>query len=366
MSLLKLPSLLDPHVHIRDLAQKHKEDWDSGTAAALAGGYTCVLAMPNTDPPIANSEALAQYQAAACARARCDYGLYLGAGDTNIETAADLAPQVCGLKMYLDQTFGPLRMEDLGSLMAHMARWPADKPLAVHAEGRTAAAAILVAQLTKRSVHICHVSRKDEIELIHAAKDHGLDVTCEVTPHHLFLTAENAEAAGLRGGYSEVRPRLALERDRLALWQHLPAIDCFATDHAPHTQAEKETANPPPGFPGLETALALLLGAVHNSRLTVDDIVLRMRTHVARIFHLPDQPDSYIEVDPDLQWRVRPEEMFTRCRWSPWAGQTLHGRVVRTVLRGQVAYEYGKVLAAPGAGHDLVRATPSPLDSENN
>ena len=365
MTLIRLPPLYDPHVHIRDLAQSHKEDWDSGTAAALGGGYTCVLAMPNTTPPITDSAALAQYQEAARLRARCDYGLYLGAGDTNLEAAAPLAPQTCGLKMYLDQTFGPLRLEDLGSLMAHMQRWPADKPLAVHAEGRTAAAAILVAQLIGRAVHICHVSRKDEIELIHAAKERDLPVTCEVTPHHLFLTASFPSPVGAfptgegRGGgsgwgYKEVRPRLATESDRLALWQHLAAIDCFATDHAPHTRSEKESENPPPGFPGLETALALLLGAVHADRLTLDDITRRMHTNVKRIFNLPDQPDTYIEVDPGLEWTVCAEELLTRCQWSPWEGQTLRGRVVRTVLRGEVAYEYGKVIAGPGTGRDIV------------
>jgi carbamoyl-phosphate synthase/aspartate carbamoyltransferase/dihydroorotase len=354
MPTLKLPPLYDPHVHIRDLAQGHKEDWDSGTAAALAGGYTCVLAMPNTTPPVTDPAALADYQNAARLRARCDYGLYLGAGDTNVETAAALAPQTCGLKMYLDQTFGPLKMEDLASLMAHTARWPANKPLCVHAEGRTVAAAILVAHLTGRAVHICHVSHKDEIELIHSAKERGLQVTCEVTPHHLFLTHESAEASGLRGGYIEVRPRLVLESDRLALWEHLAAIDCFATDHAPHTRTEKEGDNPPPGFPGLETALALLLGAVHEGRLTVDDITVRMHTNVKTLFTLPDQPDTYIEVDPDLKWVVRAEELFTRCKWSPWEGQQLRGRVVRTVLRGEVAYDHGKVLALPGTGKDII------------
>lgn len=353
MTTLKLPPLYDPHVHIRDLSQSHKEDWDSGTAAALAGGYTCVLAMPNTTPPITDAPALASYQAAARLRARCDYGLYVGAGDTNIETAAALAPQACGLKMYLDQTFGPLKMEDLGSLMAHMARWPADKPLCVHAEGRTVAAAILVAQLTGRAVHICHVSRKDEIELIHAAKERGLQVTCEVTPHHLFLTADSPGRGG-GGGYAEVRPRLALESDRLALWEHLAAVDCFATDHAPHTRTEKESDTPPPGFPGLETAFSLLLGAVHDGRLTMDDITKRMHTNVKGIFHLPDQPDTYIEVDPDLAWTVNSKELITRCKWSPWEGQTLRGRVIRTVLRGQTAYEYGNVLAQPGTGKDIV------------
>ncbi len=356
MPLLKLPSLYDPHVHIRDLGQSYKEDWDSGTAAALAGGYTGVRAMPNTNPPVIDGEALAQYKAAAHARARCDYGLYLGSTDGNIGFAASLAPQVCGLKMYLDQTFGPLKMEDLGSLMAHTQHWPAHKPLCVHAEGRTVAAAILAAQLSGRAVHICHVSRKDEIELIHTAKEQGLAVTCEVTPHHLFLTAESSSFQGADAafsGYKEVRPRLVTEADRLALWQHLVAIDCFATDHAPHTRAEKESATPPPGFPGLETALALLLGAVHAGQLTLEEVMARMSGNVKRLFNLPDQPDTYMEVDPDLTWTVRAEELQTRCQWSPWEGQTLRGRVVRTVLRSKAAYEYGQVLAQPGEGKEM-------------
>jgi carbamoyl-phosphate synthase/aspartate carbamoyltransferase/dihydroorotase len=132
----------------------------------------------------------------------------------------------------------------------------------------------------------------------------------------------------------------------------MAAIDCFATDHAPHTQSEKESGNPPPGFPGLETALALLLGAVHDGRLTLDDITLRMHTNVKRIFYLPDQPDAHVEIDPDLEWTVCAEELHTRCQWSPWEGQTLKGRVVRTVLRGSAAYEYGKVIAEPGSGRD--------------
>lgn len=356
MTLLKLPPLYDPHVHIRDLAQSAKEDWDSGTAAALAGGFTAILAMPNTNPPIVDAAALAQYQVAAHQRARCDYGLYLGATDTNYELAPTLAPQACGLKIYGDQTFGTLRVEELAPLMAHMQHWPAGKPLCIHAEGRTVAAAILVAQVFDRPVHICHVSRKDEIELIHAAKDHGLDVTCEVTPHHLFLTADSSSAASQGNrypGYKEVRPRLVTEADRQALWQHLAAVDGFATDHAPHTRAEKEGDNPPPGFPGLETAFALLLSAVHAGQLSLEDVLARMHTNLQRIFHLPDQPDTYIEVDPDLVWTVRAEELHSRCQWSPWEGNTLRGRVVRTVLRGQTAYEYGQVLAQPGTGKDV-------------
>jgi carbamoyl-phosphate synthase/aspartate carbamoyltransferase/dihydroorotase len=187
-----------------------------------------------------------------------------------------------------------------------------------------------------------------------------LFLTAHATPTQPSPIGEFSDGGGPgRGsgvGYTEVRPRLATEADRLALWQHLAAIDCFATDHAPHTRAEKESETPPPGFPGLETALALLLGAVHDWRLTLEALVARMHTNVKALFSLPDQPDTYIEVDPDLAWTVRGEALLTRCRWSPWEAQTLRGRVVRTVLRGQVAYEYGQVLARPGSGLNINQA----------
>ena len=353
MSLLRLPGLIDPHVHARDLGQSHKEDWDTATAAALAGGLTCVLAMPNTQPPITDADTLAQQQAAARTRARCDYGIYLGASVANIQTAAALAPQVCGLKMYLDQTFGPLRLDDLDSLVAHAAGWPADRPLLCHAEGRTVAAAILSAHLAGRALHICHVSRRDEIELIRAAKEKGLRVTCEVCPQHLFLTLDRC---GLPPGYAEVRPRLASQSDVEALWANLDVIDCFATDHAPHTRAEKESVNPPPGFPGLETALALWLSAIHDGRLTLDDVIARMHANPRRIFGLPEQPETWIEVDPDAEWIARGAGMFTRAQWTPFEGWRLRGRVARVVVRGQEAYYNGSVFAAPGSG----RAVRSP------
>lgn len=356
MSTIRLPGLIDPHVHLRDPGQTHKEDWDSGTAAALAGGFTCVLAMPNTDPPLTDADSLALAQSAAQVKARCDYGIFLGASAANEKTAAELAGEVCGLKMYLEQTFGPLRLGELGSLVAHMRRWPADRPLAVHAEGRTAAAAILAAQLADRPVHICHVSRKDEIELIRRAKERGLAVTCEVCPHHLFMSAEatlDGQPPPPRGGRAEVRPPLATEADRQALWENLDVIDCFATDHAPHTPAEKDSAARPPGFPGLETALGLLLLAVHNGQLSTNALAARMHTNPKRIFKLPDQPDTWIEVDADFAWEVRASRQHTRCGWTPFEGWRLRGRVTRTVLRGAVAYEHGSVLAAPGSGRSL-------------
>ncbi len=349
--MLRLPGLIDPHVHLRDPGATHKEDWDSGTAAALAGGFTCVLEMPNNSPPITDAETLAGKQEAARTRARCDYGLYLGASQDNVDTACHLAKPAAGLKMYLDQTFGPLRLDDLGSLVAHAERWPAARPLVCHAEGRTAAAAILAARLAGRSIHICHVSRKDEIELIRAAKDRGWDVTCEVTPHHLFLTRDSEAGIGL--GRCEVRPSLAGEADRAALRANLEVVDCFATDHAPHTLAEKDSASPPPGFPGLETALALYLGLVRDGMITLDQLIDRTVHNPRRIWGLPQQPDTWVEVDPDADWVVFGAHLRSRCGWTPFEGWWLRGRVTRVVLRGQEAYDNGRVLAPPGTGRDV-------------
>ncbi len=351
MTTLKLPGLIDVHVHLREPGATHKEDFATGTASALAGGFTCVLDMPNNTPPITTAETLAAKQQAARQHARCDYGLHLGAGDDNVETAYRLAPQVTGLKMYLDQTFGPLRLDDLGSLLRHMERWPAARPILCHAEGRTVAACIMVAHLTSRHVHICHVSRQDEIDLIRRAKDKGIHVTCEVTPHHFFLTDEAANSIGL--GRSEVRPRLAKETDRQALRAALDVIDCFATDHAPHTLAEKDSSNPPPGFPGLETALPLYLELVREGLLSIEQLIDRTVHNPRRLFDLPDPPETWIEIDPDEDWIARGSELQTRAQWTPFEGWTLRGRVHRVILRGMEVYRAGAVLAPPGFGRDV-------------
>ena len=353
MTTLQLPGLIDVHVHLREPGATHKENFDTGTAAALAGGFTCVLDMPNNTPPITNAKTLAAKQQLARSQARCDYGIHLGAGDDNVEMAYMLASQVTGLKMYLDQTFGPLRLDDLNSLVGHMERWPADVPVLCHAEGRTAAACIMAGHLTGKHVHICHVSRAAEIDLIRRAKDKGINVTCEVAPHHFFLTDDIATRTRIGFGRSEVRPRLAKDADRQALRSSLEVIDCFATDHAPHTLAEKDSQKPPPGFPGLETALPLYLELVREGLISIEQLIDRMVNNPRRLFHLPDQPDTVIEVDVDEEWIVRGAEMQTRAKWTPFEGWTLRGRVKRVTLRGVEAYRDGVVLAQPGFGQDV-------------
>ena len=260
--MLKLPGLIDPHVHVREPGQTHKEDWDSATAAALAGGITMILAMPNTRPPIFDASTLDLALAAAKLKARCDYAQFLGAGPGNAEAVAKLASRAAGLKMYLDSTFGELRLDDMTLWMPHFEQYPEDFPIVLHSEARSMAAGLLFAAIYDRPVHIAHISLKEEVLLIKAAKERGIKVTCEVCPHHLFLTmpppspppfsekmAEGVRRTGGGWGRKEVRPRLAAQEDVDTLWANLDVIDCFATDHAPHTSLKRTAKTRLPASP---------------------------------------------------------------------------------------------------------------------
>lgn len=352
--MIKLPALIDPHVHVREPGQTHKEDWDSVTQAALAGGFTTILAMPNTKPPIFDAATFDLAIRAAKEKARCDYAQFLGAGPNNADIVPSLASKAAGLKMYLDSTFGELRLDDMTLWTPHFEKYPKRSPIVVHAESRSMAAAILFAALHDRPVHIAHVSLMEEILLIKAAKEKGIKVTCEVAPHHLFLSKEDIPAISHgHPGRGEVRPGLATAEDVDALWQNLDVIDCFATDHAPHTLEEKDSDNPPPGFPGLETALPLWLTAVDGGRLTVDDLISKMYMNPKKIFNLPEQPETFIEVDENAEYEIKATNQFTRCGWTPFEGWKVKGKVRKVVLRGQVAFEDGKVLAEQGYGRNV-------------
>jgi carbamoyl-phosphate synthase/aspartate carbamoyltransferase/dihydroorotase len=151
-------------------------------------------------------------------------------------------------------------------------------------------------------------------------------------------------------GRAEVRPRLATVADRDALWNNLDVIDCFATDHAPHTGSEKDGTNPPPGFPGLETALPLLLTAFHQGRLSLDDILKRMVYNPCKIFCLPVQENTWIEVDLDQTWTVHADELQSRCGWTPFEDWQVRGRVRNVVLRNRYLIRDGQLSMVPGYG----------------
>nr|XP_024655288.1 CAD protein isoform X2 [Maylandia zebra] len=350
-TLVRLPGLIDVHVHLREPGATHKEDFSSGTAAALAGGVTLVCAMPNTSPAITDANNLALVQKLAKAGSRCDYALYVGAATDNAAVLPPIASQTAGLKMYLNDTYSTLKMDNVSLWMEHFEKWPKQMPIVAHAEKQTVAAILMVAQLYQRPVHICHVAKKEEILVIRAAKQKGIQVTCEVAPHHLFLCEDNVAQIG--DGRAQVRPMLGTREDMETLWENLDIIDCFATDHAPHSVDEKNSERPPPGYPGLETMLPLLLTAVSDGRLTLDDITRRLYDNPRRIFNLPVQENTYVEVDLEQEWVIPQAMQFTKSKWTPFEGMKVKGKVRRVVLRGEVAYIDGQVLVPPGYGEDV-------------
>lgn len=147
-----------------------------------------VCAMPNTNPALTDETTLKQIEEIYERKAMCDYGLYVGATATNAKQIGELASRVCGLKMYLNETFNALKMDRIELWMKHFESWPKNKPLCCHAEEHSLPAVLFLAELYDRNVHICHVSSKEDVFLIRAAKERGIKVTCEVTAHHLFLT----------------------------------------------------------------------------------------------------------------------------------------------------------------------------------
>nr|MBC7244755.1 amidohydrolase family protein [Chloroflexota bacterium] len=346
MPIVELPGLIDAHVHLRDPGGTHKEDFYTGTCAALHGGIVAVLDMPNNIPPLTDTSTLAEKKRRAAEKAVCDYGFFVGASTDNADAVGNLRDAV-GLKMYLNESYGPLRLEQLPLLMKHFQSWPKGRPIAVHAEEHMVAVAIALGQLYGQHVHICHLSRRAEMELVRRAKERGWKVTCEVTPHHLFLSEEDQRALG---ALAYMKPTLGSAEDRQALWDNLDIIDVVATDHAPHTLEEKKSAQPPPGVPGLETMLPLMLTAVAEGRLSLDRLVSLTSTGPARVYGLQPQQDSRVVVDTDACYEIDASHLFTKCSWTPFQGWQVKGRVLRTYVRGTLAYEEGRILVAPGYG----------------
>ncbi len=352
MTIVKLPGLIDVHVHLREPGGEHKETYATGTAAALAGGVTCVLDMPNTTPPTSTVDRIKAKHALAQRGARCDVGLFAGATVDNAATVADLAPWACALKLYVNETFGSLRIDDVAVLERHIAAWPAAKPIVAHAEDEILPTVIALAHRHGKHLHVAHVPTRHDMELIVNAKERGHLITCEVTPHHLFLTRDDVPRLG---PFGDVRPRLATLDDQGALWYYLDYVDCIATDHAPHTVAEKRSANPPPGMPGLETMLPLMLTAVDDGRLSIQRLIELTSVNAARIFGLSADANTVVEAEVGPRYTLSNTHLCTKAGWTPFAGMKVAGRVTRTVVRGQTVFDGERVLAEPGTGHVLFK-----------
>lgn len=343
--MITLPGLIDVHVHLRYL-DPQKEDFLTGSLAAIAGGFTAVLDMPNNKVPITSQELLQQKMEMAKQNVVCDVGFYFGSLGDNLKEFEKIKNQVFGIKLYLNVTTGNFLIDE-GKLRAIYEAWPSQQPILLHCEGETLPIALKVIKATGKRTHICHVSSKDELSQIMTAKSEGLPVTCGVTPHHLFLTEEDAKKLG---PYGRMKPFLKSKDDQDFLWQNLDQVDVIESDHAPHTKAEKESENPPFGVPGLETTLPLLLTAVYEGRLTLEDVKRLLHTNPKKIFNIPDQENTHIEVDENEDYKIKNENLKTKCSWSPFNGWSVKGKVKGVVLRGQKVFENGKILAEKGSG----------------
>lgn len=365
------PGLVDVHVHLREPGNEDEETVASGARAAAAGGFTAVCAMPNTDPVTDNQAAVGfivrQSGRAGFARVHpigavslgqrgerlAEFGEMVGAGA--VAVSDDGRPVVSShlMRTALEyaRTFGiPVanHCEDptlaAGGMMHEglAATRLGLKGIPAAAEAIMVARDCLLAELTGGHVHLCHMSTRSSVALIREAKERGIHVTAEVTPHHLTLTDQACEGYDT---HAKMNPPLREDADVAALRGALKegVIDCIASDHAPHAYDEKEAAfdDAPFGIVGLETAFALAYTElVRGSVLTLPELIRRMSTVPAHIFHLPGGtlavgvPADVTVLDPDAQWAVRPEAFHSKSRNTPFAGRALWGRAVLTLVGG--------------------------------
>ena len=349
--LVRFPGLIDIHVHLRDPGQTHKEDFFTGTKAALAGGVTTVIDMPNNKEPILTEKLLRGKNEIAKQKALCDYGLYFGTDGDNINEFENVSNKVIGLKIYLNITTGKLVIEDEEKINKVFKSWPKNKVIVVHAENEMIDFVLDLCRKYENRLHITHISKKKDLEKIIDVKRLNLPVTCDVTPHHLFLTNKDGEYLN---GLLQVKPELQSQSDVDYLWDNLSKIDCIASDHAPHTLEEKKAFDPPSGLPELDTMLPLLYTAVRQKRLSNTDLIRLTNTSPQKIFDYKQDKNTYVELDPEEEYQIENENLFTKCGWSPYHGWKVYGKIKRVYIRSQNVYEEGKVLVDRGFGRNIM------------
>jgi len=355
-NIIRIPALIDPHTHLRDLDWSHKATFASETAAAVAGGYWAIFDMPNTPPNTTTREALDIKLNALHAGAICDYGVYAGASqaDNTAEYAA-MAGDTCGLKIFNNSTTGNLLIEDQAMRLKHYQAWPENRLIAVHAEEETILEILELVRETGKRTHFLHISSASEINYLRAAKEEGLPITIGVCPHHLFMT--EADVQTMRG-YAMMKPPLKTQADVDALWQAIQdgLVDVIESDHAPHTQAEKEAEKPAYGVPGLETTLPLMLTAATEGRVPLERLIAMVSENVRKIWGVAAPEETYTLVDVDATYTIANDKLLTKAGWSPFAGMTVRGKVLETWIRGTKVYDGEQVLIEPGFGENLFGA----------
>ncbi len=351
------PGLVDPHVHLREPGAEHKEDFESGGRAAIAGGITTVIDMPNNPQPTTTIKKLKEkIKLAKKSLARVYF--HFGATKNNFSEAkkAEKFEEVKGLKVYMGKTTGSLLVDEEEAILKHLKNFK--KTVVFHAEDEKTieamerekmkrwpagivgiAKACALGKIARGKIHIAHATSYEEVML---AKMFG--ATVETAPHYLFL---DESAMKKWGG---VNPPLRERADAEKLWKAMSKIDCIATDHAPHTKKEKKEGAK--GYPGLETSLPLMLTAYNKGLTTLDELEEKMAENPARIFELKGIgriKEGFVGdltiVDLNEEWEVNGENLNTKAEWSPFEGMKLRGRVKAVIKEGRLVYQDGNFLA---------------------
>lgn len=390
-----LPGVVDPQVHFREPGAEHKEDLASGSLAAVAGGVTTFLEMPNTDPPTVDPGKLADKLRRAQGRAWADHAFFLGATPENADRLGEWEglPGCAGVKVFMGSSTGSLLVardedlervlrsgvrrvavhaEDESLLRARYAGLPQGTPVAEHPRVRDIQCALRatrrlldLAERTGRRVHVLHLSTAEEVALLRERALGDL-VTAEVTPHHLSLTAP--ECYEHHGTLVQMNPPIREARHRDALREALVdgTITCVGSDHAPHTLEEKARPYPasPSGIPGVQTTLGVLLAGVASGWLRLEDVVRVCCEAPAAVYGIagkgrlrPGLDGDLVLVDPNQHGPLRREWLRSRAGYSPYEGMELAGWPVVTVLRGRVTYrDHAAVGEARGAPVEFTSA----------
>jgi dihydroorotase len=376
-----LPGLIDAHVHLRDPGLTYKEDFRTGTSAAVVGGFTTILDMPNTIPPTNTRRAFLEKLKIARKKSLIDFGFHAGVDNTiHIKKINDLRP--VSFKVYMD-----LVEEDfLTDIFKSISKIDDDKPLiSLHCEDKkliknytekekrkgrfnpeiyanarpplTEATAVSNALSLARdyglNIHICHVSTKESINLIKKAKKSNINVTSEITPHHLLLNLSYLKKCG---NFAKTNPPLRDNENKIDM-SYLSNIDIIGTDHAPHTVTEKEKNiwDAPPGIPNLETTLPLLLTEINRHNMTFTDLKRLICENPAKIFNLKNKGFIKEGKDADIvivnmkkEGLINPDDFKSKAKYSPFKGFKTKGMPIMTMVRGEIVMEEGEILKNQG------------------
>lgn len=379
-----LPGSIDDQVHFREPGLTHKEDIAHGSAAAVAGGITTFMEMPNTVPQTLTQELLEAKYALGAASSVANYSFYMGASNTNVDEVLRTDPRtVCGLKAFLGSSTGNMLVDNPETLERLFSE--AHLILAIHAEDehtirrnmaeavakygdnipieqhplirsaevcwRSSSNAVALAKQHGTRLHVLHISTAKELELFAPGPLAGKRITAEACMHHLWFTDADYAA---KGAFIKWNPAVKTKADRDAVRQAVKdgRIDVVATDHAPHTAEEKAKpyAHCPSGGPLVQHALPAMLELMHQGIFTLEEVVEKMCHAPARLFQVKDrgfvregQHADLVLVDLDALWTVDKTNLLYKCGWSPFEGQTFRSRVLRTWVNGNLAYANDQV-----------------------